>query len=224
MKLSTKTLKVLSNFATINPNIIVKPGNKIETIAEAKNVLASAEVEETFDVEFGIYDLGEFLNVVALLGDNPELEFSDDHVLISNNHSVATYRFADPSILTAPTKSITMPSTDVTVNITNEVLNQARKAASVLSHSVVSLVGDGQSVRLVVKDPKNTSSNIFSIELDKNTKTTEKFDLQFLIDNLKLLSGDYTVDISKKLISKWTLNNDSAEYYIALEKTSTYGE
>ena len=59
--LSNRTLDVLKNFSTINSNILVKPGNVLTTISPIKNVMAEATVEEDFDTEFGIWDLGVHL-------------------------------------------------------------------------------------------------------------------------------------------------------------------
>ena len=44
MKLSDETIAVLKNFATINPNLVAKPGQKLTTIAESKTVMASADI------------------------------------------------------------------------------------------------------------------------------------------------------------------------------------
>jgi hypothetical protein len=44
MNISDETLEVLKNFASINPNIVISPGQKIKTISEAKNIMASAEI------------------------------------------------------------------------------------------------------------------------------------------------------------------------------------
>ena len=55
MNISTDTLSVLKNFSDINQNILVKPGNTIQTISTMKNILAEAEVSEKFDSEFAIY-------------------------------------------------------------------------------------------------------------------------------------------------------------------------
>jgi hypothetical protein len=57
MQLSEKTIEVLKNFANINPNLVVSAGSNLKTISEAKNIMASADVAETFDNGFGIYDL-----------------------------------------------------------------------------------------------------------------------------------------------------------------------
>ena len=42
-KLSQDTLDILKNFAGINSNILVEPGNTIRTVSPVKNVLADLE-------------------------------------------------------------------------------------------------------------------------------------------------------------------------------------
>ena len=46
--------------------------------------------------------------------------------------------------------------------------------------------------------------------------------MYFKIENLKLLKGDYTVNISSAGISHFTHNDLPVEYWIALEPDSTY--
>ena len=57
MELQEQTLNVLKNFSDINPNLIIKEGNTIRTISEAKNVVATAIVDNEFPQTMGIYDL-----------------------------------------------------------------------------------------------------------------------------------------------------------------------
>ena len=57
MKLSNNTISVLKNFASINQNLVIKEGNEITTMSAMKNIVAKAEVEETFTYEVAIYDL-----------------------------------------------------------------------------------------------------------------------------------------------------------------------
>lgn len=219
--LSTETLEVLKNFASINPNLVVKAGEPLSTIAEAKNVFAKATISEPFKSDFGIYDLNEFINVVNLVGD-PILEFKDDSVLIKNGRSKASYRFADPEILTAPTSQIKMPDAEVSVTVTEDQLAQVRKAANVLGHSIVSVVGKEGLISLSVTDNKNSSANTFDIVIDEANACKSEFDLQFLIANIRVISGDYNVDVSSKFISRWENTSAPIEYYIALEKSSTF--
>jgi hypothetical protein len=220
-KLSSQTIDILKNFSGINSNLVVKAGEPLSTISEAKNIMAIADITEQFSVDFGIYDLNEFISMFSLLQD-PDLEFTNDSVQFKSGRTRASYRFADQSILTSPKNKINMPQSDLTVNITSELLSQVRKAAGVLGHSIVSLKGEDGTVTLSVVDPKNSSANTFSVVLDENNSQHGSFDLQFLINNLKVLPGDYVVNISSKLISHWKNENTPVQYYIALEKTSTF--
>ena len=71
-------------------------------------------------------------------------------------------------------------------------------------------------------DTKDTTSNSFSYELDRDNACKNDFNFIVSIPNLKLLPGDYFVSISSKLISNWTNNNYPIEYFIALEKNSSF--
>ena len=223
MKISKETLEVLKNFSAINPNLVINEGNKLSTIAEAKNIMATTTVTETFPKEVGIYDLNEFLSAHSLIED-ADLNFGDDSVIMKSPLSSITYRYADKSILTSPEKSVTMPETEVSITITEDLISQIRKAGGALGHPVVSITKDDGSDKIVlqVKDPNNSSANVFEID-SGSVSDISSFDFQFLIGNLKLIPGDYQVSVSSKLISHWKcINNNSVEYWIALEKNSTF--
>ena len=78
MKLSNYTTSVLKNFSTINQNLVIKEGNTITTMSAMKNIVAKAEVEETFPQQIAIYDLNEFLGALSLFT-SPVLDFSDNY-------------------------------------------------------------------------------------------------------------------------------------------------
>jgi len=84
MKISKRTLDILKNYASINSNLLVKPGNTLSTISPVKNILSEVEVAENFEVEFGIWDLNKFLGTISLFND-PEFEFDDKSVTISGS-------------------------------------------------------------------------------------------------------------------------------------------
>ena len=48
MQLSESTVDVLRNFSGINQNLMIKSGSTIKTISEAKNVVATADIAESF--------------------------------------------------------------------------------------------------------------------------------------------------------------------------------
>ena len=222
VSISNDTLSVLRNFSSINPNVVLKPGQEVKTISEAKNILAVADITEDFPTEMGIYDLNEFLSVVNLVND-PQLNFGDNHVDVVGGNSKVKYFFSDSSILTTPQKDITMPDCEVTVSFTDDILSQIRKAASALGHSEMSISATEDGVNIKVFDSKDSSANIYNIQLANDAGYKEgQFDFVININNLKLLDGDYEVNISSKLISEWKNTTKPVRYYIALEKNSNY--
>ena len=86
MKLSSHTTSVLKNFATINQNLVIKEGNTITTMSAMKNIIAKAEVEETFPQQIAIYDLNEFLASMSLFKE-PVLDFQESYVVIKEENS-----------------------------------------------------------------------------------------------------------------------------------------
>ena len=223
MELNDTTLEVLKNFASINPNLVVKVGDEISTITEAKNVLASAKIDIPFPKEFGVYNLSEFLNVLNLV-DKPTLKFDDNFVTISDSsgRSKVKYFFSDIEMLTAPSKTITMPEADVTLTLDASTLAKLRRAASALDNSKISISPKDVTLEVSVVDPANATSNTFTTIIDGEYKTTD-FTFVFDINNLKIIDGDYEVSISSKLISKFVNKSKGVQYWIALEKSSTFG-
>ena len=63
MKLNENTKDILKNFSEINTNILIKEGTELSTISTMRNIFAKATISESFEKEFGIYDLNEFLSV-----------------------------------------------------------------------------------------------------------------------------------------------------------------
>jgi len=224
MELSEDTLSVLKNFSGINQNILINSGNTIKTISEARNVLATAHVTEEFEQNFGIYDLNEFIGVLGLV-DSPRLKFESEHVTIgdSTGRSKVKYFFSSEETLTTPSKDINMPSADVSFTLTNDTLNKLKRAASTLGHDELSITGKDGVLSLSVIDNQNSTSNTFSIDIDGEFKPDISFNFILSISNLKILPGDYQVDISSKLITQFKNNNVNVTYWIALEKTSVFG-
>lgn len=224
MEISASTVNVLKNFASINGNIVLKPGNKVMTISEAKNILAEAVVPETFDSIVGIYDLQEFLNVLGLV-DKPSVRFGDGSMHIGGHggRALVEYYYADPDILTTPTKPITMPDEDVWFTLDESTVNGLKRAASIFGHNQLLIEPDDGSIKLTVVDPENTTANTYSILVDGGYKE-DKFKFVLNITNLKMIPDTYQVKISSKLISQFTGEDTDTTYWIALEKTSTYGE
>ena len=224
MELTDTTVNVLKNYATINPNIVITEGNQLKTISVARNVLSSTEVNETFPQTFGIYDLNEFLGVLSLV-DQPRLKFERDYVIVgdSTGRSSVKYFFSDPEMLTSPGKDINMPNAEVKFTLDTDTLSKVKRAASALGHDEISITPTNGAIRLSVVDSKDATSNAFSIEVEGNYPENTDFNFILNVSNVKVVNEDFEVEISSKLISHFTSKQSPIEYFIALEKTSTYG-
>ena len=220
MNLSDNTLGILKNFAGINNSILVKEGNQLRTISVMKNILAEAEIPEDFPRQFGIYDLNQFLNGLSLHSD-PNLDFSEQSYLtISEVRRKGKYFFADPQVIIAPPeKEITLPTEDVCFQLESITLEKLLKAAAVYQLPDLCAVSENGTIKLVVHDKKNDTSNEFAIVVGE---TERNFSFNFKIENIKIIPGAYDVVISSKLLSRFVNNKLNLTYYIALEPDSTF--
>ena len=213
--ISKPTIEVLRNFCSINKSIVIKPGNKISTLSINKNILAVAEVEETFDSQISIYDLGVFLGGLSLF-DAPKIDTTQsNYVTVSDQRgkSKTRYFYADPDIITQPPeREIELPSKDVSFRLESNVLQQLQRAAMVYQLPDLCLHGNGESMELCVTDKKNDTSNSYSVDVGE---TDEEFCFCFKVENMKLLAGDYDVSLSKTNVAQF--QGDGIKYLIALE-------
>jgi len=221
MKLSDNALAILKNFAGINNSILVKQGNKLRTISVAKNILAEAEIKEDFPRDFAIYDLNQFLNGLSLHQD-PDLDFNQDSFLsIKEGKRRVKYFFADPNVIIAPPeKEIVLPSQDVCFQLDSVTLDKLIKAAAVYQLPDMSAIGGNGVVKLVVRDKKNDTSNEYAIVVGE---TSDEFEFNFKVENIKIIPGAYEVVVSSKLLSQFTNTQHNLKYFIALEPDSTFG-
>ena len=221
MKLNTNTHNILKNFSEINTNILIKPGKELSTISTMRNIFAKASIDESFDTEFGIYDLNEFLAVVSGMN-KPELSLQDKHMTISpeGSKSKVKYFYSDPSVIVAPTKEVNMPEADVTFSLTESNLEQLKKMVAILKSPDLALMGEkGGDVVLKVCDKKNDTSNNFDIVVGEGA--TADYTFYFKVENMKMIPGDYDVSVSSKSISHFKNKKLPIEYWIALEPDST---
>ena len=116
-----------------------------------------------------------------------------------------------------------MPQCEVQFTLDANTLSRIKRAAAALGHDEVSITPGNGHLTLSVVDSKNATSNTFAIDIAGNYPE-DPFNFVISISNLKIIPGDYHVAISSKLISEFSNNELGVSYWIALEKSSTYGE
>lgn len=224
MELSSNTISILKNFASINAGIFIQANAKIlKTKTITNNVFAKADIVEDFPVDVSIYDLNEFLNVVSLFNE-PNFDWQEKFVLISdkaNKRTKVKYLYASKDLISYPEKDVAVNDFEVEFLFIEESVTRFNKAASMMVVEDVSLSNTEEKdiILLKVLDNKNSSSNVFEMEVGK-TDVDAEFDFHFKAENLKMMSGDYNVGINAKGISRFT--NGGLVYYIAIEKSSSY--
>ena len=219
MKLSKETVAISKNFSTISSNLVINAGSELKTKSAQNTIVAFATISDVFPIEFGIYDLNEFLGVLTLFN-NPELEFEDKFVKISDGDTSIKYFAADKSVLSYPQKEVTLPSADVSFKITADTLALIMKTSSVLRVPDVSFVGYDGELKLIVSDKKNATSNAFQVKIGETDLT---FCINLKVEMMKFIHTDYMVEISTKRISKFTAIGTDINYFVGIETNSTFG-
>jgi hypothetical protein len=217
MKISDSTFDVLKNFSSINQSLAFKTGNVIRTVSEQKTILAQAKVNESFPVDFAIYELNQFLGLSSLFED-ADFEFGESRVTLKEGSATANYTYADPSMITTPPeKNIDLPSIDVAFDMSKDDFRQVMNGANQLGLPEVVVRGEGGTITLVATDTKNPTTNEFSRVVGEHGA---EFQFIFKTENFKFIQNDYQVEISSKGIGHFKSN--SVEYWVATETGSTY--
>tara|TARA_B100001245_G_scaffold213849_1_gene180011 strand:- start:55 stop:726 length:672 start_codon:yes stop_codon:yes gene_type:complete len=223
MKLSKATIEVLKNFSDINQSLLFNEGTKIKTMNSLKNILAHANVVESFPKQFAIYDLNEFLGYLSTM-DNPELSFEENHIKITDQDDQDKYVYANTDYIVSPQKDIKVEEYNFKVNIKEDVFRKIDKKTTILQLHDLYLKGDDttNNIFLCASNKKNDSSNEISIKIGEGV--TKKFNVVLKKENLKIIPGDYDISISSKGIAHFKNEKIDLEYWIALEPDSEYGE
>lgn len=227
MNLSEKTLAILKNFASINSGIAFKAGNNISTVSPQKNILADAAIDETIPRDFCIYDLNNFLSAISLFKEGAELDFDDKNVIIKSANDIGLsnikYRYTDSSmVIGAPDKRPTLPQVDVSFKFTADDFNWIMRTATVLGSPNVAVESDGTSVNLTTFDSSNDAAHVNTTPLKNMSGDGTNYKLIFKTENLKMIPGEYDVEINSKGIAKFTGKSDDIVYFVTLEISSQY--
>ena len=222
VQLSKETMQVLANFSTINSNLVIKEGNKIGTTSSTKDIIAEYTSTDKFDSDISIFNMNEFLGVLSAF-ESPDLVLDTKSMTIKQGRQKVEYIYADEALLvTPPEKGIKFPVADITFKLPDAALSKLQKMSAILSAEDLAVIGNGKTITLKIFDKKNPSCNEF--EVDTDVATTDEFHINFKIERLKLLPGNYTVDISNKKISRFTNDGIPLLYYVAVESDSKFSD
>lgn len=218
MKFDSKTVSVLKNFSSISPSMIFHEGNVLKTISPNSTVIAKAQVPVSFDRKFAIKNVGTLLSALSFYED-PDVNFEEKNFTISKGNSKTVLSYTAESTIRAqpPENDPKLPTIDVTFNISASALANIMKMLSTLGLPEVAIVGDGTTLSVCALDSKNAKSETHSETVGT---TDKKFKAIFKSENLKIVPGDYDIEVCSRGISHF--KGKDIEYWIAVEQNSTY--
>lgn len=206
MNISKTTLDILSNFAGINQSIKFS-GNTIKTIAgdisqHSVQAVAVAKIPEGFDNQVAIYDIGSFLSLLRIYGDqNVTAEFGKTSVVLSSNDRSTTFKYCNPDIIQdVPDITIKNEDTLVSFELDQKLLNEIRKVSSALNFEGFYLKSAKGKLEIRLYDVTSISSTPEHI-IKLPVKVESDFDIYFEMKNLYILSGNYNVVVTENMLA-----------------------
>lgn len=236
--LSPVTLNILRNFAQIDNALSVSPGNVL-TIqnGNVNSMQARATVEEHFPVAFAVHDLNQWMSILTLhRGAAPEIEFGEQSMQISfsgDQHTDAgqvEYFYSDPLLFKAPPPALPALTNLFSFEMKQRDIVAVEKTSAVLSSSLLSVIGDGQSVHLTLHQGRDDSSQHSYRKLIG--ESTDHFHMALKMDLFKLLPQQYRVHLVRATpkggrgaaVHAFMFDSPSINYVMAADMFSFYHE
>ena len=153
--------------------------------------------------------MNRFLGTLSLFN-NPELDFTDNGVSITDDNHKAIYRYCGSSSMfqTPPDKDITFPDAEISFKLSQDQFKKTINAANTLGLPEIVVEGNGSEIMFVVSDTGNPSSDKFSTKVGLRDEMIKKANgkrtiPQIFFDNYHV--GGY-VEL-RELEKKGELNN-----------------
>lgn len=193
IKISKTTLDILKNFASISNGIAFKAGMPLKVVSPRKDIFAKANVDEKFP-DHSIYEVSKFLGVLNTFKD-PELKYGEKMVTLASGPAKVDYYYAAEGLITYNEKEFKPADPVYSFKLSAAQIQQTLTIASQLRHNEMQFLADGETVytRAVTSvNKKIDETNAFSLEVGKSEVV---FDCSINMENVKLIDGDYTVEV-----------------------------
>lgn len=206
MKISKNTLNILSAFSNLNSSITIKEGNEIATInvgkennriVPIKTILVSAEVEEKFPISFSIYDLKQFIQIIESFDEEPDFQFEENFVTISENTNKIKYAYCDDNIVLSPSRNyLKIDEIKTSFIVDSKTIVKLKKISNIMKHDDLfvkkSETGGVDLVLTTFNEGCANTLNDFVISIDLEEPIQSDFDVLFSMKDIS------TININKE--------------------------
>ena len=223
MKISAETLIVLGNMAKLNQHLVIEVGSKIRSINEHGTSFVEFNGDEVYPVQIALHDLSGFLKVVSLF-DEPDFDFQDKFVKLSDEFASQTYYYSEPDELIFNNDEPEPVDYEIKFKLKGAKLQRTLSAALTNNVEDIAFVGKDGAVYLEASDKDNPTRS-FSILLEeedhgnftallKQTKKTK----------INVLPFDYDVEICTFGAIKFSTDIEEFDlsYVMAVEADSEF--
>jgi hypothetical protein len=227
--MSKQTIDVLKNMSQVHNSLIVREPNCIMTTNFEHNVIVVYDTgtDETFDKEFGLFDLREFLGVVSLFNpEDTEFDFKDKFVTVKDKHHRVEYAYTQMNLikigqnLKESARYKGFDRFDSTFSLSHSDISRITKSATVMfggyidDTTVQIKTGNGKGLAEVAA-PEGGSRNNFRLRL-ADVEGSGKAEIP--VTNLMVCRGDYEVSIANDRLIKLAHKDIPLFYILTLIK------
>lgn len=217
MKLSDNMMITMKNFYSINQSLVLRRGKIQRSMSSDKAVLVEAEFDDEIPNEFGIYDLNQFLGNITTMN-SPDLSFTETSVKMNDGEVELVYYSCSPNLIVSPPdKELVMKKIDVEFSLTSKLLDKLLKLAMMNNFPNLSIIGKNGKLNANCHDIKNDTSNNLRTSLSLGDYNGSDFIATFKVENIKVISDDYNIEVTLAGFAKFTSKNHKLKYFIALE-------
>lgn len=231
MRIARNTIAVFRNFSKINTGLCFEKGHTLRTVHPQKVMLAEAGLDEECPAEACLFSLKDFLSLIARSENPLQLTFdttaSDDFPIgcitvqeVGTLKRIGSVALCPPDMLKTPPKKRMLVEKDFSFDLTAADLAyltiQPDKSKSAIRSSKIMLCSSGDTVRL----QKMTDDYILGfIEVRNTLPDTAPFQGVIKTEYLKrLMTGPYSVGISRKGVAHFRYKGFPLEYWVETEK------
>lgn len=217
MKIEKQTIDILSNFQTINQQIVINSGHRLRTMSQSDSIVAQANVQEEFTDPIYIHDLGKLLSILSLSDEN-DIDVRGKDLVITQDKSVTKFRMAEPALLKKiPTGDLKFPNSYIEFDLPSSILTKTRQAKDILGFNEICFSGDGEKLYSSTINTKNPDDNSYSTIIGETDKV---FQCILETEKLKMINTDYYVRVSDKGLVHFKGN--PIDYYITVSNKSKF--
>lgn len=209
MKLSKETVKILEQYAVINPSIIIEEGNRLISNSVDRSILSTVLTKEKFEHELCINHLSQFLSILSCFNE-PEIIVNEKKITIRENGQTFSYAMSDRGVVESSGQFNKLipnePEYEYEFILAAEKLNKLLSMMRVATFDCISFFSREGSIFAKVFNKDNPTLNTFEVQLSEGY---EGADFSFMLSKENISMIDKSLSYKASVSSRGLCRLDS---------------